>query len=279
MSELILFLQAIGLGVVQGLTEFLPVSSSAHLETLPWLLGFQTPGKVFDTSLHLGTVFALILFFYKDFLEIGKAFFSKKDDEETKRNKRFGWGILLGILPAGIIGVLFDHVIETLLGVTTNPSAVYVVIVMLIFFGILLYLSDRFGGGDLKATQMSIPQMFLVGVMQAFALIPGVSRSGVTMTAAMAAGCSRKEAARVSFLLGTPIILAAGIFKLKDLGGLDLSGIMIVYFLLGILSSAITGYFCIKYFLAFLAKQDTKFFMIYRIGFALLLLAGALFLR
>ncbi len=274
MTEILALLQALLLGVAQGLTEFLPVSSSAHLETLPWLFGFDTPGKVFDTSLHLGTVAALLLFFYKDFVGILSSYF-KKADKEVVQKRRLGIGIFIAILPAGILGVVFDNAIETMFDVSHQPMAIYVVITMLIFFGILLYLADKYGKKHLSTEQLVLPQMFLIGVMQAFALVPGVSRSGVTMTAAMAAGMVREEAAKLSFLIGTPIILAAGIYKLKDLVGMSLSLSTVMYFAVGMIASAVTGYFCIKYFLDFLGKQDTRVFLIYRVLFALLLFVVA----
>ncbi len=271
MDAFIQLLEALILGILQGLTEFLPVSSSAHLEVLPWLLGWSTPGKVFDTSLHLGTSIALLTFFYKDFLRLGQSLLPSKSLPviERKKSHRLIICILIAMLPAGIIGVLFDKELERTFSLDFNPNAIYVTIVMLIFFGVLLFMTDKYGKHKRQLGEIRYTDALIVGLFQIFALIPGVSRSGSTMTAAMAGGFTRETAAKFSFLVGTPITMAAGLYKLKDLAEVSLTTDLIAYFVVGILASALSGYFCIKFFLHFLQKQGVAVFTVYRI-----LLAG-----
>lgn len=275
MDIIIKLLEALVLGIVQGLTEFLPVSSSAHLEVLPWLFGWVTPGKVFDTSLHLGTSLALLSFFYADFLGLLKSIIPSNNMEvkERKRNHRLLSCILIAMLPAGIIGVLFDKQLEQTFSVSQNPSAIYVTVIMLVFFGVLLFMVDRYGKHTRTIGEIRYFDALIVGIFQLFALIPGVSRSGSTMTAAMAGGFNRESAARFSFLVGTPITLAAGLYKLKDFAEIPLTTNTVLYFIVGIAASAISGYFCIKFFLHFLQSKGVAVFTIYRIILALIILS------
>lgn len=275
MDIIIKLLEALVLGIVQGLTEFLPVSSSAHLEVLPWLFGWVTPGKVFDTSLHLGTALALLSFFYADFLGLLKSIIpsSNMEQKERKRNHRLLSCILIAMLPAGVIGVLFDKQLEKTFSVTQNPSAIYVTVIMLVFFGVLLFMVDRYGKHTRTIGEIRYFDALIIGCFQLFALIPGVSRSGSTMTAAMAGGFNRESAARFSFLVGTPITLAAGLYKLKDFAEIPLTTNTVLYFLVGITASAVSGYFCIKFFLHFLQSKGVAVFTIYRIVLALIILS------
>ncbi len=265
-------LQAIALGIVQGLTEFLPVSSSAHLTIVPWLFGWETPGLVFDTSLHLGTAAALLLFFWKDFLRMAKSVlapksFTKKEDLHETRTLTLG--VILGILPAGIIGFLFDKQIESLFSQENLSKTIYVVSFTLIFFGVLLFLADKYGKKKKTLSSMNLKDACIIGLMQMVALIPGVSRSGSTMTAGMFLGYTRENAARFSFLLGTPITILAGLFKLKDLYSITMDMPTIIYFLAGFISSFISGYLVIAFLISFLQKHTVTSFVIYRILLAL----------
>ena len=265
-------LQALALGIVQGLTEFLPVSSSAHLTIVPWLFGWETPGLVFDTSLHLGTAAALLLFFWKDFWKIIQSILIPKsftNKGELKDTRTLTFGIILGILPAGIIGFIFDKQIETLFSPENLSKTIYIVSFTLIFFGVLLFMADKYGKKKKTLTGMSIKDAFLIGLMQVCSLIPGTSRSGSTMTAGMALGYTREQAARFSFLLGTPIIILAGLFKLKDLFKITMDTPTILYFITGFLASFISGYFVIAFFIKFLQKHTVTSFTIYRILLAL----------
>lgn len=273
-------LHAFILGIVQGLTEFLPVSSSAHLTVVPWIFGWEQTPLVFDTSLHLGTSLALLAFFWSDFWRMLRSLFAPKtftDPKEAKNWQRVTWGIFLGMLPAGIIGVLFDKQLEALFSGDTLQSTIYVVISMLALVGgILLYLDTTRVKNTRTTTDITWKDALSIGLLQVFALLPGVSRSGSTIAGGLLCGLERKEAARFAFLLGTPITLAAGLYKLKDLGSINWDTNLILFFFVGVLSSLISGYLVIKFFLAFLNKHGLAPFMYYRFALALFLLIMAL---
>lgn len=274
--DFIQLFHALVLGVVQGLTEFLPVSSSAHLTVVPWLFGWPQPPVVFDTSLHLGTALALLLFFWNDFWTMLRSVFAPRSFAQPKEAatwRRITLAVFIAMVPAGLIGVIFDKKIEALFSGDALRSTIYIVIAALIVFGVLILWMDKKSAKNTRQiTDMTWKDAVFIGVIQIFALIPGVSRSGSTITAGLFRHIDRAEAARFSFLLGTPIIIAAGLYKLKDLAGMTMDVQTIAFFLTGAVTSFVVGYFCIRFFLDYLKKHGLAPFMYYRFVLAVFLL-------
>ncbi len=253
-------IQGIILGIVQGLTELLPISSSAHLFLIPWIFNWNIP-ESFDVALHFGTLLAIGIFFFKDWIELikgGYKFVVKK--EKTTEGKMF-WYIVIATIPGGIIGFILDKYAQDLL---TKPI---IIAIALIVMGIVLYWVDKKAKKETEYKDMTFKQTFIIGLSQALAFIPGVSRSGITMTTGRALGVKREAVAKYSFMLSTPIVLAATIFKLKDFIEYfimaDLSGI--IAFVMGVIMSFIVGILVIKFLLEYLKKGSFKVFAIYRI--------------
>ena len=240
-------LQSLILGAVQGLTEFLPVSSSAHLILVPWLFGWKDLGLTFDVALHLGTLFALIVYFWKDWADILKKW----------REPLLGL-IIIGCIPAAIAGFLFEEYFDT---VFRSPL---IISVFMILMGVVLLLAEKIGKKLRELKQMNLKDSIFIGLAQMLALMPGVSRSGITMTAGLFAGFSREAAARFSFLLATPIIAGAGIFKLRHILTHGMPQSESTYFIAGILSSAFFGFLTIRFLLQYLRKHDFYIFVWYR---------------
>lgn len=257
-------IEALILGVVQGLGEFLPISSSAHLVLIPWLLKWQDPGLTFDIALHMGTLLAVVLYFWRDWLNLLKGAIQMKPSFE----KRIFWYLAIATLPGAAIGYLLEDKAET---VFRNPLLIGI---MLIIMGAFLYLGDR--RRQLRTLEtMTFTDAILIGLSQALAIIPGVSRSGSTMTVARWLGLTREDAARFSFLMSTPIILGAGILKMRDLqlNQIDLP------FLLGVLTSFIIGVLSISFLLKYLKRSGFKVFVGYRILLGVTVILIALFAR
>lgn len=261
-------LESIVLGIVQGLTEFLPVSSSAHLLAVPWLMNWSEPPFVFDTSLHIGTLVALFIFFREDIFNLTKGFFKvlKTRDINSDFNGKLSAYVLLGSIPAGLMGLLFEKKIETVL------HSPYIIVVTLITWGILLWTIDKLGKKEKVLTDITIKDALFIGLAQALALVPGTSRSGVTITAALFSKFDRETAARFSFLLSIPITTAAALYKLKDLFKMNITTEVLINFSCGVVVSGVVGYICIAYLLKFLKTKSYAVFAIYRI-FAGILLA------
>ncbi|MBR3249148.1 MAG: undecaprenyl-diphosphate phosphatase [Clostridia bacterium] len=249
--------QAIILGIVQGVTELLPISSSAHLNLIPWMCGWNVT-ESFDVALHFGTLIAICLFFYNDWIELikeGMKIFkckSKKNVHLSKEGKMF-WLIAIATIPGGVIGFLLDHFIGEKLA-----NMPILIAIMLIVMGVILYLVDKYAPTKNEYENMSFKQSFLIGLSQALAFIPGVSRSGITMTTGRMLGVSREGAAKYSFMLSTPIVLGATLYKFKDFG-------FDIPFLVGVITSAISGILVIKFLLDYLKKGDFKVFAVYRV--------------
>ena len=250
--------QAALLGVIQGLTELLPISSSAHLTIIPWIFNWNIP-ESFDVALHFGTLLAIGLYFFKDWLGLIKGGFNYVVKKERTVQGRMFWYIVLATIPGGIIGFLLDHFLS---GTLNRPI---IIALALIIMGIILYVVDKKAPSKVKYEQMTLKQTFLIGVSQALAFIPGVSRSGVTITTARMMKIERESAARYSFMLSAPIVLAATIFKFKDF-------VFDLPFVVGVLTSFIVGLLVIKFLLKFLQKGSFKGFAIYRIIFGLLII-------
>ncbi len=268
-------LEIIVLGIVQGLTEFLPVSSTAHLAILPRLFGWPDPGLSYDIALHVGTLAAVLLYFFRDWLQItGQAFGMKAGtDPALERNRGLLWLLMIGTIPAGLIGLLFQKQAETTL------RGDYVIASTMIGVGVFMWLAEHRGRRQKDLAHVSLLDSIAIGIGQAVAVIPGVSRSGITISAGLLRSLDRPSAARFSFLLSTPIILGAAGKDLWDLmrheGGLALE--MRGAFLLGILISAVTGCVTIASFMHFLRRRSLAFFVTYRIVFGIMVIALANF--
>jgi undecaprenyl-diphosphatase len=268
-------LQAAVLGVVQGLTEFLPVSSSGHLilvrEFFGWeLLADAHWNTIFDLSVHAGTFAGLLVYFRSDIVRLVGAFFSTfRHGIAGVADRRLAWIILLATIPAALAGVLGEDVIEAQL-----RGAPMVVAGLLIVFGLILWAAEWHGRKARALSATGWADGMLIGLAQALSLAPGVSRSGITMTAGLARGMTRETAARFSFLLSIPIIGGAALYGLHgaatDLSSLPEGAVSI--FAVGFLSAAISGYLCIRYFLRYLQRHAFAPFVIYRLAVGGLLL-------
>ena len=243
--------QALILGIVQGLTELLPISSSAHLTIIPWIFNWNIP-EAFDVALHFGTLLAIVLYFFKDWMELIKGGYKYVVKKEKTVQGRMFWYIVLATIPGGIVGYLLDHFLN---GVLNRPI---IIAIALIVMGIILYVVDKNAKRKVKYDEMTLKQTFLIGVSQALAFIPGVSRSGITITTARAMGVTREAAAKYTFLLSTPIVFAATVLKFKDF-------VFNLPFIVGVVSSFIVGLLVIKFLLKYLQKGSFKAFAIYRV--------------
>jgi len=266
--------QVIILGIVQGLTEFLPISSTAHLALAPWLFGWQDPGLTFDIALHVGTLLAVVVFFFRDWIQIiGQgAGLRAGSDPELKRNRTMLWLLIAGSIPVGVIGLLFNKQAES------TWRTPYVIGAMLIAIGIVMLMSERMGRRIKDIGLISGPDAAVIGFAQALAIVPGVSRSGVTIAAGLFRDLDRQSAARFSFLLSTPAIAGAALVSLHNLlrhGGIPEE--MKVPFIIGIAVSALTGFLTIAFFLDFLRRRTLSFFIYYRIVFGIMVIALASF--
>ncbi len=267
--------QAIVLGILQGLTEFLPISSSAHLIIVPWILGWDDGGLTFDVALHVGTLAAVVLFFFKDWIQIiGQAVgLNLGHDMTLKKNPGLLWLLMAGTVPGALIGYLFEKQAETAF---RSP---YIIGAAAIVVGLIMWLADTAGRKQKDIGHVTLVDSLAIGSAQALAVIPGVSRSGSTISAGLFCNLDRTTAARFSFLLSTPIIAGAAAKKFWDLhkhqGGLPHD--MQMAFIVGILASAITGCFAIAFFMNFLRRRSLTAFVWYRIVFGIIVIALALF--
>jgi undecaprenyl-diphosphatase len=250
--------QAIILGIVQGLTEFIPVSSSGHLVLLPWLFGWPEPGLAFDTVLHLGTLLAVLIVFWRDFIILAVAWLrSLVQHKADTPQARLAWWVVLGTLPAALLGALLEKHFEALF------SAPLYVAVFLGITGLWLVLAERMGRRERQVEDLTWWQTLLVGLAQGLAIAPGISRSGATIGAGMLWGLKREAAARFSFLLAAPIIFGAGLLQLKKLLGVPGLGRELPLLALGFLAAFITGYLCIRFLLGYLKEHRLTVFAAY----------------
>lgn len=258
-------LQALILGVIQGLTELLPISSSGHLEIIPWLFnwsnepGFKEAFEGFDVALHFGTLLAIGIFFFKDWIRLFIGGYNQLVKKKKTTEGKMFWYLVIATIPGGIIGFLLDTFAGDIL---KKPL---IIAIALIIMGIILYVVDRKSKTTTNYEHMSFKQTFLIGLSQCLAFIPGVSRSGITMTAGRIMGVDRESAARYSFMLSAPIVFAATIFKLKDF-------VFSLPFFVGILASFLVGIVVIKWLLNYLKKGSFKIFAIYRVVFGIIIL-------
>jgi undecaprenyl-diphosphatase len=268
--------QAIILAIVQGLTEFLPVSSSAHLILLPWLSHghIPDPGLAFDVALHLGTLIAVVLYFLREWVQLilcglGFHYPRRAPEHQVMQNRRLFWYLVAGTIPGALIGFLFEHRIEEYLR-DPVPIAIAMIVIAL-----LMWYAEYVGRKDRHIEQTSLGDSLIIGTGQALALFPGVSRSGITISAGLFRGMTREAAARFSFLLATPLIAGAAAVEVPKLikahraGALDLPMSTLA---ISIAVSAIVGYIVIAFFLQYLQTRTLKIFIYYRILFGIVVL-------
>jgi undecaprenyl-diphosphatase len=261
------------LGITQGITEFAPVSSSGHLILVPWLFGWSILNnpelnKTFDVALHIGTLVGALIYFWRDVIRYLRAWVrSIRARSVHGVDERLAWALIIGTIPGALAGALFEGFITDTLG---QP---WLIAVMLAVFGVVLYVVDRLAPIRRSFDDVTIRDGLTLGIAQAVALQPGVSRSGVTITAARAVGLDRPSAARFSFLLSLPIIAGAGLFKGIDLAKSGLPAGMAAPFVAGMIASAISGFLVIWFLLAYLRRRDFALFMWYRIAVAALVFA------
>jgi undecaprenyl-diphosphatase len=277
-------IQAVVLGLVQGLTEFIPVSSSAHLIIVPWLFGWNDPGLPFDVALHLGTLAALLWFFWSDWVRFVRAgiasIIERKIGQDNDR--RLVWLLVIGTIPGGITGWLAESKIEELFhqpGVANTAGAMTAMAIVIILLGVALFVAERIARHTRGMDQISLKDAIIIGFSQALAIFPGVSRSGSTITAGLALGLQRETAARFSFLLSTPIILGAGLKSIFDVRAELAAGTIIqsdlLIYVVGFITAALSGYVCIRFLLRYLQKNSTDIFVYYRWMLAILIIAVA----
>ena len=259
--------QALVLGIVQGLTEFLPISSSAHLILVPWLFGWPEPGLAFNVALHLGTLSAVLVYFSGDLLTIARGWLTGLAQRRPlgSPEARIGWAVLIGSVPAGVVGVLLNDAIDQYFHSGGGGTlAIGLTAVLLMALGAALWLAERAGRRSRSLTEVGLRDGFLVGVAQALALLPGVSRSGSTITAGLFLGFQRAAAARFSFILGIPAIVGAGMLETMHLLRTGLPASERTLFVVGMAASAVTGFLAIAFLLRFLQRRSTGVFVLYR---------------
>ena len=263
---------AVVLGIIQGLTEFLPVSSSAHLILIPWFFGWDPEGLVFDVSLHVGTAIAVIAFFWRDWALLAREAIKGLLEGNPFGNsqRKLAWFLVVGTIPAGVLGLLFDDVVENTLRSPLIP------VLTLVVFGLLLFYAEKMSRRNRELNSYTLGDAICIGLAQAAALIPGVSRSGITITTALLRNSDRTSAARFSFLLSTPVIVGAGLLNALSLykSVNDPAADVVSFAVLGagVAAAAVTGFLCIKFFLRYLARGSFMPFVIYRIMLALVIL-------
>lgn len=267
-------LHVIVLGIIQGIAEFLPISSSAHLIIARDILGIglnlgSSIELTFDLALHFGTLLAIIVYFWNDLWKILIEGVTK--GTKTSHGKLF-WYLIIATIPAGIVGVLFEDVFESFF-----RKQIWLIALALIGMGIIIYLVDKNKSQDKDLQAMKWYDALIVGLAQVFALIPGFSRSGTTITASRALKINREDSAKFSFYLSVPVVLGASLFTLIKENTLAIISQNLLYFGLGILISFLIGLFCISFLLKYLRKHDFKVFMIYRIIIGILILFTLIF--
>jgi undecaprenyl-diphosphatase len=265
--------EAIILGIVQGLTEFLPISSSGHLLIVPAIMGWEDPGAPFTAVIQLGTMAAVVIYFRKDIWEITSAFLRSlvgRAGPEDELNARMGWYLGLGTLPIIFFGFIFSDQIE---GGARN---LYIVGTMLIVFGLVLAAADIFAKHAKKLEDIKAPDAVVVGLAQSLALIPGVSRSGATITFALFRGFTRRDAARFSFLLSIPAVVLSGTYEMRHVFGESI-GVSTPALIASTIAAFVVGYWSIAFLLKWLGEHTMKIFVLYRLilGALVLILAAS----
>jgi undecaprenyl-diphosphatase len=260
-------LEAIVLGIVQGITEFLPISSTAHLRIVPAFLGWEDPGAAFTAVTQLGTMAAVLFYFRGDLWRIARAWARGLRDPVVRRtvDSRLGWYILLGTIPIVIFGFVFRHQIED------GARSLYLIGAALIVLGLVLLAADRLATHERGMESLTARDGAVIGLAQALALVPGVSRSGATLTAGLFLGLERAAAARYSFLLSVPAVVLSGLFELRDIGGEG--GAPVGATIVATVLAFVSGYAAIAFLLRFLAHHTTYVFVGYRVALGTIVLA------
>ncbi|MHC9538783.1 MAG: undecaprenyl-diphosphatase UppP [Vulcanimicrobiota bacterium] len=273
--------QSIILGIVQGLTEFLPVSSSAHLEVIPWLLKWKYFGKEFDVALHIGTFLGILFYYRKEVVDILGSFFQSFRDMKrinTDPKMRLPWLIIVSSLPAIVAALTLKDAIEEISDPSKTSVAILLTAICLIVFGIVLEIAEKTGTKQKDMEAITFKDAVITGLFQALALIPGVSRSGITMTSGLFLGQKRDSAANYSFLISLPVIGGAALYEgvkfFRDAGFQS----QWVLFLVGIIASAVSGYLVINFLLSYLKKGSFTVFVVYRIILGLALIFSYFFM-
>jgi len=261
--------QAIVLAIVQGLTEFLPISSTAHLVLFPWLLGWKDPGLTFDVALHAGTLLAVAVYFWRYWLDMLMVVtgVGQPSHPGLGENRRLFWFLVVATIPAGVAGLLFERAAEEQL---RSPL---IIGVTLISVGLFMGLGERLGKREHGLQQVGFLDALAVGVSQALAVIPGVSRSGVTMSTGLFRRMTREASARFSFLLSTPIIAGAALKKGLELRHSGLPAEMRLPFLVGAVVAAVVGYLVIAVLMRYLERHTFNVFVVYRVLLGVIVLA------
>jgi undecaprenyl-diphosphatase len=267
--------QAAVIGILQGLTEFIPISSSAHLELAPWIFGWEEGGLIgslaFDVFLHLGTLVALLVYFARDWVGYIRAWWASVRERRigADPDRRIAWLLVVATIPAAVIGFALEDVIAEVFHGDSDEARLAIA-GFLVVGGALLYLADRLGRRTTELEGLSAPTALTVGFSQALALLPGISRSGATITTGLALGLTREAAARFSFLLAAPITLGAGLYGSRHLLAEPHSGVEWLAIAVGFAAAAISGMLAIGFLLSWLRRRSFAVFSIYRIAFALL---------
>jgi undecaprenyl-diphosphatase len=253
-------LQSIILGIIQGLTEFLPISSSGHLILAQNLFDIKEAGLTFDIALHLGTFLALILFFWRDWLNLFYGFFRsiKKWNWKNDPDQRLFYLLVIATIPGIVFGALLESKAETVFRST------YLVLIMLFVVGLLFLIVEKIAKKIRELKQLTLKDSLIIGFAQSLAIIPGVSRSGITISAGLLSGMKRESAARFSFLLATPIILGAGLYSFSKIFDQGANGTGWISIIVGFLTAAIVGFLAIKYLLLYLKNHTLNIFAYYR---------------
>ena len=259
-------LQALILGIVQGLTELLPISSSAHLNLFPWIFGWNEISPSFDVALHIGTLFAIVLFFFKDWVNLIKGGYNQVVKKKKSTDGKIFWYIVISTIPTGILCLVLDKLSEkimeklaTTFSIEEKMVEMFMIAIALIVMGIILYIIDKKAKSEIEYKDITLKQSLWIAMSQAIAAaFPGVSRSGITMTVGRGMGLERESVAKYSFLLSTPVVAAAALVDLKEF-------VFSPAFFIGIFASFIVGVLVIKFLLNYLQKGSFKVFAIYRV--------------
>lgn len=262
-------LKAIILGIIQGVAEFLPISSSAHLILFPYLFGWEESGLAFDVALHFGTMMAVLAIFFKDWWNLFIGAIKDIKGKKKSTNGRMFWYLIIATVPAALTGLLLDDVIENII-----RNKIWIIALSLAIMGLLIYIGDKWASKhykkETKFEDISLKQALIVGVSQAFAVIPGFSRSGTTILAGRLQGISKEAITKFTFLLSVPVICGATILKVGDLA-------FTKEVIVGIISSFAMGIISIKFLLSYIKKHDFSVFAFYRVILALIVFAKLIF--
>jgi undecaprenyl-diphosphatase len=263
-------LEAIVLGIAQGLTEFLPISSTGHLRIVPAFCGWGDPGAAFSAVIQLGTMAAVVIYFREDLVRVTRAWLAslRAPERRSELDARLGWYLILATIPIGILGLAFSDQIET------GARDLYLIASMLIVFGLLLGAADYVGRREREVGSLEAKDAVAVGLAQCIALIPGASRSGTTITAGLFMGLDRAAAARFSFLLSIPAVVLSGLYELmKIVRGEDVGDAGAGALVIATVLSFVTGYLAIAFLLRYLARHSTAIFVVYRLALGVLVFA------